>query len=267
MSPSISTKRFFAISLVLLIAYAASFPQSQTNWLRVSTGDDSVLEIDRDSLTIAKQAFMAKFRTKFEVPEKLSSNSGSTYIVREDQIEFSPEKVQYRVAKSDFYDQSGKNIRSILQPNGLAWKSGYGRTGALMYRAIDQLRPFGQWKVISYRFASGESASKDDEPELKKLVGSVFTFKRDQIRIGNDQCSTSIEPRTITNADYESFSGEPLAKLGISSDKINTIRITCSRPNRDPLLTYILKFNDTKALLLWDGVFLEIERPANSFSL
>lgn len=267
MSSEISTKRFFAIGLVLLIAYAACFSQSSTNWLRVSTGDDSVLEVDRDSLNIAKQAFIAKFRTKFEVPEKLSSNSSSTYIVREDQIEFSSEKYQYRVAKSDFYDESGKNIRSVLQPNGLAWKSVYGRTGSLMYRAIDQLRPFGQWTIKSYRFASGETASKDDEPELKELVGSVFTFKRDQIRIGKDQCSPNIEPRTITNADYESFSREPLAKLGISADKIDTIRITCSRSNRDPLLTYILKFSNTNALLLWDGVFLKIERPANSFAL
>lgn len=267
MNSTISTKRFFAVGLLLFIAYAAAFPQSPTNWLRVSTGDDSVLEVDRDSLSIAKHAFMAKFRTRFEVPEKLSSNKELAYIIREDQIEFSSEKNQYRVVKSDFYDRSGKNVESVSQPNGSGWRSAYGRTGVLMYRAIDQLRPFCRWTVPSYRFASGEEASKDDEPELKQLVGSVFTFNRDQIRIGNDKCSPSLEPITITTADYERLSGEPLTKLGIGAEKIDTIRIICSRPNRDPLLTYILKFDDTKGLLLWDGVFLEIERPANSFAL
>lgn len=251
----------------MLVTSPTAFSQPETNWLRISTGDDSTLEVERNSLTITNASVSAKFRSSFSKKDGSLSQTRSKYSIREDLIEFSSMRDEYRVVRSEVFGPDGSIAENVAQTNG-AWKSARGRTASLMSRAIDQLKPFGKWVVKNYRFASGESGSGDDPAELKALIGSTFVFERSKLAIGKESCtSPTFEPTTMTNAEFLKLSGYPLTNLGFGPDRIDAIHIVCSRPKSDPLQTYILKFTDSTGLLLWDGVFLEVERPPNHFSL
>lgn len=261
--------RSLIIILLLLIVSMPTIGQSKSdNWLRIFTDEDSVMEINRLSLIVEPdQVIKAQFRTVFMVPELMLGKPDVKYSTRLDSIQFSAKLGGYKTVESSYLDDSGRTVASTLYPAETRWKPLSWRAGRRLYSAASQLRPFGFWRVVNYRYASGERPSKDDPPELKSLVGQTLHFEPGRIAVGNESCTNAlIDPRTITDEEFQKLTGSSLSMLGFSSGKVDAIRIACNSTGSVPNQTFILRTTDKTGLMLWQGVFLELERPPNPFN-
>ena len=305
----------FAINLCLISAFApTSFCQVvEGRWLRVLTNDDSIIDVDRFSLVLEPaELIRADFRTTFTKPITPIGTSGNSYAARLDSIQFRVSDRRYQVRESKFLDASGHVVSSRSVPSTDVWNSALGRTGSALFSAATQLRPFGTWKVVSYRYASGEGPSMDESPELKALLGSEMYLAFDQVQIAGVTCRSPIlEPSTMKDEEFSTQVGTSLASTGMA-DKADVIYLRCKgrrqtsysdltpeqrptlkrrqqgvpgsrdsssqlsfsdnkphvadyAPNKFPATTFILRRSDDKILVLWDGVFVELERATNVF--
>jgi hypothetical protein len=135
-----------------------------------------------------------------------------------------------------------------------------------LFSAVSGLPPFGFWKVNSYRYASGEPPDNGDPPELKSLVGSNVRLNLDRLQAGNVLCSAPVfDAWTITNEDFRKRFGIPISSLGITTDNLEGILLSCDRRSELPTQTFLLRLPDDHAVMLWEGVFLELERIKMSF--
>lgn len=225
-------------------------------WLRVSTENGFVSDVDSQSLAIGNDgSITARFRMKFAKAERLDSSVA--YRTREDTIQFDRGKARYQVIESNYLDSSGKVVASSAATDWKPLRSGY---GSQMYYAAARLRPFGAWSVLTYRYASGEPASDDDPPELRNLVRSSVLLSPDRFVAGKYTCySPVLEPGTITDEESRKRIGSPLKAIGIMSDKVDVLFVNCETNNSFPLNTIMLQISDGKIVMLWDGVFLELE--------
>lgn len=265
-------------------------------WLRVLTDEDSITEVDRFSLVLEPdQMIRAEFRTTFTKPVPLSGKSQARYQSRLDSIQFRLEwRHGYRVRESRFIDNSGQVVSSSSPANADKWKPVAGRTATALFSAAIQLRPFGIWKIISYRYSSGEGPSKNEPPELKGLVGSDMYLVLNSVRVGNIACDSAIlEPTVMTDQEFSRRVGSSLESVGMA-DKANAFYLRCMEreksfghsapvqlgksglfiggpsnrplsPSKFPAATLMLRRSHDRILMLWDGVFLELERTKNIF--
>ena len=280
----------FSMVVVALLVLTGLGQNNGDPWLRVLTGEDSIIDVNRLSLVLEpKQVITAQFRTRLLKSEPVPGNSGLKYESRIDFFEFDIKDQLYRISKSDLFDSSGKVVLSNTSSGPDSWKQVRGPTAHRLFTAASQLPPFGMWKVMSYRYASGDPASDDDPPELKNLVGSEVLFKLDRVVAGRQTCEAPVfDPKTITNDDFSHRIGNSLRSLGIGSDKVNAVLLRCEnektlvptimlgqkltngiselqrKPNF-PSQTLIIRIPGNKALMLWDGVFLDLERTKNIF--
>jgi hypothetical protein len=135
-----------------------------------------------------------------------------------------------------------------------------------LFSAASHLQPFGIWKVVSYRYASGDPASDNDPPELTSLVGSDILFNLDRVVAGKETCYAPIfDATTITNEEVVKRVGSSIKSLGIPSEKLDVIFLVCQTKGNFPSQTIMLRLLGNKALMLWEGVFLELERSRNLF--
>lgn len=225
-------------------------------WQRVATENGFVSDVDSQSLAIGKDgSITARFRMKFAKAERLGSSV--MYRTREDTIQFDRGKDRYQVVESNYLDGSGKVVASSSVADWKPIRSGY---GSEMYYAAARLRPFGEWSVLSYRYASGEPASADDPPDLRSLIKSSVLLRPDRFIAGKKTCDSPVlEAGTITNEESIKRIGSPLKAIGIMSDKINVLFVNCETNNAFPLNTIMLQISDGKIVMLWEGVFLELE--------
>jgi hypothetical protein len=87
------------------------------------------------------------------------------------------------------------------------------------------------------------------------------------VQIGNGRCTSPLyELATITDQDWVKRVGFSLSSAGISSDKADSISLKCEKSDNFPAQTVILRLSDYKALILWEGVLFEIERPGSPFT-
>lgn len=226
-------------------------------WQRVSTGNGFVSDVDSQSLVIGNdRSITALFRMTFAKAQGLTTSSAK-YKTREDTIQFDAGEGRYRIIESNYLDGSGKAIASGAATD---WKPLRSGSGSRMYNAAARLRPFGEWSVLSYRYASGEPASADDPPELRNLIRSYVLLRPDRFVAGKQTCNTPVlEARTITDEEYTKRIGSPLKSIGIPSDKVDALVVNCDTKDSFPSNTIMLRTPDGKVAMLWNGVFLQLE--------
>ncbi len=236
-------------------------------WLRVVTGEESVIDVYRSSLVLEPHRIIrAKFKTTLSKPEPIAGTTDTKYQTRLDTIQFNLVDWQYRILESTLFDGSGKVVSAISSSAADGWKRLRSSTGSRLFHAAGELSPFGSWKVLSYRYSSGDPPASDDPKELMSLIGSNIWFSLDRVHVGGLACQAPIfESKTFTNDEFVKLIGNPLKSLGISADKVEAIVLKCEASDKFPPQTLILRLPGGKALMLWDGVFLEIERARNSF--
>lgn len=267
-----SRSRLLVIVMLCLIPIAPSLGQNQgadrwfsitlggknekERWQRVATENGFVSDVDGQSLAIGKDgSITARFRMKFAKAERLGSSV--VYRTREDTIQFDRGKDRYQVVESNYLDSSGKIVASSAAADWKPLRSGY---GSQMYYAAARLRPFGEWSVLSYRYASGEPASANDPPDLRSLIKSSVLLRPDRFVAGKKTCDSPVlEASTITDEESMKRIGSPLKAIGIMSDRISVLFVNCNTKNSFPLNTMMLQIPDGKIIMLWDGVFLELE--------
>lgn len=261
-----SIGRFAAVIIFLLTPVLTSLAQTD-QWLRVFTEEESLIDVDRSSLVLEQdQKIRAQFRTTLLRPEPVPGKSGVEYHARVDSIQFSIKDRRYRIAETKLLDTSGKVVLSYSSTAAADWKPLWGRTGNRLFSAARQLQPFGVWRVASYRYSSGEPASDNDPPELRSLLGSDIRFNLDQVAAGKETCSAPIfDTKIVTNKEFVKIVGSPLKSLGILSDKVDAIVVNCETKNDVPSKTILLRLPDNKIMMLWEGVFVELERTKNLF--
>lgn len=265
-----SIVRLAFVTVVFVISALTSLAQDNADqWLRVFTEEDSIIDVNRLSLVLEQnQVISAQFRTKLSKPEPVPGKSGIKYQTRRDSIKFGIRDQRYRVSESNLLDASGKVVLSYSPSGTNGWKPLRGRTGHRLFNAASQLQPFGIWRVVSYRYASGGIASVHDPPELRSLVGSDILFNLDRVAAGKETCyAPRYDARTVNNEEFVKRVGSSIKSLGIPSDKVDAIFLGCEAKDKFPSQTFMLRMPGNKALMLWEGVFLELERTRNLFLL
>jgi hypothetical protein len=260
--------RLSAFITVLLMALFVSKGIAQNDgdqWLRVVTGEQLVIDVDRMSLVLEpNRTVRATFKTILSNPEPVSGRSVKLK-TRVDTLQFNLKDSQYRVAETILSDSSGVTIYHVTNDDQ-NWRALGSSTGRRLSSAVRQLRPFGFWSVLSYRYATGEPPTLDDPTELTSLIGKRISLSWDNVQIGKYSCrSPRFESQTITNDEFLRRTGSPLTSLGISVNKVEAISFICEAQVVLTPQTLILRLPDGKALMSWEGVFFEIERDRNVF--
>jgi len=256
--------RIIGVGLSLFFIPLPVLPQGTTAWLRVLTEDYLLIDIRRTSLIIEEpNVVSAEFRMTLPRSQPLEGKRGAEYRYRIDRIHFELQGGRYRVSKRVYFDESQNVIAETL---GEDWKPKAGRTADRFFRAVVQLPPFGSWKAGVYRYASGEPPGAEDPSELKDLIGSDLFFRSGEVRIGKRWCRAPVyEPRRLSNDVLMKLIGTDLKSFGLAGDQLNAMSLKCLNEPQFPKQTMVLFTGPGRALVLWEGVFVEIERPPNSF--
>ena len=253
------------VSLLAIVCFATLIgaAQEKINWVRVKTGVDTI-HVDEASLRFRPDAtgYSADFRTTLSEPEPLPGKNGLKYKARIDTIEFGK---GYRILSTKFLDGNGAVVHSVEFGENAPWRASFGSTVTAMAGVVRKLNPFGRWEVLDYRYASGESGSPDDDKELRDLPGSTLRFEPDFAFIGTRSYTiSSIIGKTVSNADTKKYFDTSLATLGIEGDNLAAVRFTVKNGG-DPKQSFLLRVNSERAIMLWEGVFLELRRVPSVF--
>lgn len=255
-----------SFAFLILIGGLCSAQKAGQSWLRVLTEDDYVIEVNKNSLTLEPSGIIgADFRTYYSQPEYVDQKSTLQYQSRLDSIEFKIAGAHYRIVESSFVDSTGKSVFKH-SGEGKNWKS-RNNTSSLLYSAAAQLAPFGYWKVLSYHYTSGEGPADNDPAELRELVGRTIEIRPSYLFIGNSNCpGADLDFKFVSDKDLTRY-GLTLKDFGVDTTTLPVIAATC-KSNRDyPPQISIFLHSSSKAKLLWGGVFFDIERPPNTFTL
>jgi hypothetical protein len=103
-------------TLIICLSVASLAAQkSVERWHRVYTGDDSLIEIDLDSVSFADHVIRAQFRTIYSSPATLSNNSNVKYTTRIEDLGFKIDAKQYHLYETSLLDPSGKAVNTRLR--------------------------------------------------------------------------------------------------------------------------------------------------------
>jgi hypothetical protein len=248
------------VIFVLLFFPSSAKPQDRkSDWQRVITGEGFNIFVDKNSLVLLPDnGLSAKYKTELSKLESMGGKSGSKYKTRLETIQFSAKKGEYLVSNTVLLDSSGKIVSSSAGDN---WKPIRKGSGSTMYYAATQLHPFGRYKVASYRYTDGTPKKEDDSFGLASLVGSNIYLLWDRISIGKLTCySPSFEHRSLSNDEFLKKIGSSARSFGIDSNKIEALFIQCTSETKYPSFSVFLPTADAKYLMLWEGVFVSLER-------
>ena len=253
---------FFMLSLSVGVTYSQ---KADDSWLRLITGEDYTIEIDKNSLNLKDDRIInANFRTSYASPEAIDRKPDLEYQKRIDSIDFRIVGHSYRIVESTTLDANGEVI-SKTPGTDLKFKQPIA-SAHLFYFAATKLAPFGSWKVLSCRYVSGEGPSNDDPVEIRSVIGTTVSIRLDNLFIGRSNCpGASFDFKSVSDKDLERY-GFTLKSLGIDSDTVKVINAGCESNTNFPRQTLIFLQSPTKATMLWDGVLFEIERLPNQFS-
>ena len=254
-------KPIIFLIILLGLCTALTLAQDENNtWQRVITGPGFNIDVSIQSLKLeANRNFAARFKTTLSKSEPIDGKSGAKYKTRLETIEFNPNTYEYRIRETDFLDSSGK---LIISSSSTKSKQIRGGTANTLYQRAIGLPPFGSWKVVTYYYADGKSAATDDPPDLRKLIGASLFLTFDNVQLAGKLCAgPSYELKKISDEEFTKRTGSPLKALGIEAASLDAILMTCDRDRSYLPQTFFLQLSNRKILLLWDGVFLELERP------
>jgi hypothetical protein len=230
------------------------------DWRRVYTGEDSVIDLNPASLVFdSEHALRVTIRTVLSQSESLNRKSGTKYKSRIETLEFKTASAQYRYRQMIWLDSEGKTVLSDEFSPPPAWKP-Y-KDGGMMYRLYEPVRalpPFGEWKVVDYRFGDRKPA---DDSEFRKLVGTRVSFAPDQATVGAKVCSfPNYQSGPETDKDFSAELGISLLSLGIKDEHTRTVILKCEGNDWTPPRSLLVHLPEGGELLLWQGVFLVLKR-------
>ncbi len=240
--------------LWLLMAPSAHAQRSAEEWLRVMTDEETTVDVARLSLNFKSQnSISARFRIQTTSKTRTANIQISTF-------EFDTSGTKYRIVDAGSVSEQGEILKEKVP--GSEWRPIVGRLAPRLFSAALQLRPLGIWKVVSYRFLSGEAPSPSDPPELADLIGSAIRLEPSGITAGRKSSVCSgLLPSTLSSSDFQSRTGGDLKKIGIVAGTVPAFTFVC----KANAATILLQPSPERMILLWEGVFLELERPKNPF--
>ncbi|NOT48354.1 MAG: hypothetical protein HOP17_11465 [Acidobacteria bacterium] len=176
---------------------------------------------------------------------------------RIDKYEF--ENGNYRTIDSRYFDSNGREISALTSSTPQKWRA----ASATASRMIDALRnaaPFGRWKVLKYKYGDGSNPRSDDSREVIALTNSFAFVNFNRVTAAKTSCdSPSLDLGNLQKKEIEKRLSISLDSLGIASNEVRTLSIRCHGSNSLMFLT-----SPGKAILLWDGMFLMMEREDRS---
>lgn len=240
--------------------------KASANWLRVMTESDFVIDVDKTSLTIEPGGrIKADFRTTF-LEDQPAVKMKAVYRIRIDSIEFDLPKIRYRILDAKLLGASNNVVFSSHNESDQDWRPTWGKTSHTLLSAASQLTPFGTWRIVSYRYLSGDAPSPGDPEELKSLVGTEVLLSLQGVKVAKAVCDTpTFEPKKGDDDEFMKLVFDSLPSAGIDTKNAEAFLLQCGGKSQFPLRTVLLRTSNDKALLLWKSVFLEIERPGNVF--
>ena len=234
-------------------------PDEKDKWQRVYTGEDSVIDLDVSSLTFhAGHVLRVIFRTTLAQAESLKEKQGTKYKRRLEAIEFNLSARQYRFHEITLLDSTGQAVQSYEANASEDWK--VIKWGGMMQRLFDaarQLPPFGEWKVVDYRFGDG---TPSDAQQFRKLIGTRVRLNSDSAGVGTKVCSSpAYQSKLLTDKEFLRELGISLESIGIKTNQAETIAVKCEANDWAPPQSLLVKLSEGGMLMLWEGVFLELK--------
>ncbi|HEX6280017.1 MAG TPA: hypothetical protein VFZ49_08370 [Pyrinomonadaceae bacterium] len=249
---------------LILVGSQLGIAQDSKEWVRVRTGADSMIHVDETSLEFRSDAsgYSADFKTKLADSEPVPGRKPLKYRSRIDRIEFGR---GYRILSTKFLDGSGAVVHTVEYGSDAPWRASFGGTARAMASVVRKLNPFGMWEVMEYRYATGETGSPDDDQDLRDLTGSKLRFEPDYAIIGNRSYTiSSVHGKKVSNVDAKKYFDTSLVALGIEGDNLSAVRFTVANGG-GPKQSFLLRVNPERAIMLWEGVFLELRRVPSVF--
>ncbi len=259
------TLRIATLLVFALLYSPEGFGQKGDDWQRVITGAGLNIDVSMGSLRLEPgRALSARFKTTLSKPENVPGTSSGKYKARLETILFDAVDDRYRIKETTFLNSSGKIVHMSSSDD---WKPIRGNTAFRLYNKAKALPPFGVWNVITYRYADGKVAASDDPEDLRKLLGSSLVLEFDAIRLAGKSCYLpSFQVKGVTDNEFIERTGHPLKAIGIDGATVDAVILVCGSERSDLKQTFFLPLSDGKLLLLWDGVFLELMSPKDSWS-
>lgn len=260
-------KPTLALSALVCCLFASSVSNAihaKVPWQRVYTGADSIIELNTSSLRFEPGNILrAEFRTVFSKPEHTSGEKQVEYKTRMEKIDFRLSDRRYRFFEISLLNSDGKAIQTKTADGSEDWR--LLRPGGIterLYNAACVLTPLGAWKVVAYRYAEGDPKEMKTTPELDKLVGIRVHLHADSAQVGEKLCrSPWFQDTDSTHDDVLRQLGIDWKSIGIRPEDARTINVRCEASGWQPSQSLLIKDNNKKELLmLWDGVFLVLER-------
>lgn len=250
----------FLITVVAVCIMRILAQDDNNTWQRVITGPGFNIDVSIKSLKLeANRNFAARFKTTLSRSEPIDEKSGRKYKTRLETIEFDANALKYRIRETDLLDSNGK---LIISSSSTEWKQIRGGTARELYQRAKSLPPFGSWKVVTYHYADGKPAATDDPADLRKLIGASLFLTFDNVELGGKVCAgPSYELKKTSDEEFTKRTGNSLKVLGVEGASLDTIIVICDRDRSFVPQTFFLQLPNRKILLLWDGVFVELERP------
>ncbi len=231
--------------------------QAPDKWQRVYTSEAFITDIDPSSLHFESTTLRVQTRTILTEPASVSRDTDSKYKTALQTIEFRLDGKQYRLPETVFLDINDKVLRSSTAED---WREV--RTGGVMdsvWRILSVVSPFGTWKITDYRFAEGDPGKP--APELERLVGTIVRLGSTRAEVRSTACSPLVlQDQRYTKDEFARKLGVDLKSIGIDAEVVETINVKCESNQWQPPQSLLIKAGDKEMLMLWNGVFLVLQR-------
>ena len=260
----LNTSRLIVILLFALLCPCLSVVKSQVTsekWQRVYTGEDSNIDVDTTSLTFLDQRIVRViFRTTFLKPEHLPNRPEISYQNQLETTEFKLNEPNYRLAETILLDSTGKTVMNLQAKEGEGWRAF--KNGGMMQRlfhSINDVTPLGKWKVVGVRSSSDGAVLTS--ADVAKLVNTDVILSAVRAQVGNKTCSSPLYvSETLTKEGFLRKLGITSQSLSIQAEPVEAIVIKCVASDWRPPQSLLVKLDDERMLILWDGVFLELKK-------
>jgi len=172
------------LSVAFLMSFTSSFAQRQSSeWQRVYTFDDSIIEMNTANVTILGNIAFVRFRWTFDQPQVIDGQSQLKYYSRLELFEFNCTDNRFRPYETALLDLAGKAIRYEASDPQAKWRTTSGiMMDKLMASACELMRtklkpPASQDEIESQRvakYAFSLSQRLEQTKDLKPIVEQFF---------------------------------------------------------------------------------------------
>ena len=176
--------KILLLSVAFLLSSTSSFAQRQSSeWQRVYTFDDSIIEMNTANVIIGGHIARVRFRWTFDQPQVIDGQSQLKYNSRLEVIEFNCTDQRFRPYETALLDLAGTPIRHERTDPQAKWRTTSGimmdklmaSACELMKRKLDP--PASQEEIESQRvakYAFSLSQRLEQAKDLKPIVEKFF---------------------------------------------------------------------------------------------